>query len=423
MDSFKLQNCLDTNDIRKVFVAEKLTNHILCLIKIYNRNVVDSTNYKKCLIEELKILKEIQHPNIVKLYEIKEITENYFFFMEYCNGGSLKQNLLQYRKLKNCYFNESIIQYLIKQIAHAVTYLNNKYISHREINLDNILLSYKNDADKKSLNITNSQIKIIHFGLATHFTPQKMDYNKKIDVWSVGALCYAMLIGETVYNPCTNSVPMKLSKEIVSFINDTLSYDGKKGIEFLLKHDFLTKNVSKFSYIDLSNKKSNTVSKTKTIWSVYNTENEEKLIYIYSDNNAKRNPSIINNLTKEEQIKRKKIDEDLNKIKVAIEKGFNIPKKNNISNNNNIAVINNLRNSARKPDNCINNFINVARNKTVMNQNINPLNVNNNYMIGIRNRQVGLSPAFRMNTFNLQMQMNNPFQYGMGINGGRGFFL
>ena len=129
--------------------------------------------------------------------------------------------------------------------------------------LDNILVTFDSEYDKNNINMMKATIKIIDFGFATHMgnsnlcystvgSPINMDpnilikmnqnkmginkgqmlgYNQKADIWSLGTLCYEMLIGKSAFNSQsmqelvdkvqngTYSIPTHLSKEVVSFLN------------------------------------------------------------------------------------------------------------------------------------------------------------------------------------------------------------
>jgi len=145
------------------------------------------------------------------------------------------------------------------------------------------------DHDKKSLNMMSCSIKIIDFGFATKLngpltytalgTPTNMDpkilqhiktgipntgYNETVDIWSLGTLCYEMVVGhmafsgasmEELYQKVKNgtySLPLTLSKELVSFINGMLQQDPQKRLTAaqLLNHEFLKKHPSQFHPID-----------------------------------------------------------------------------------------------------------------------------------------------------------------------------
>jgi len=113
---------------------------------------------------EIAILKDINHENIIKLYEVKE-TPNYFYLVtEYCNGGALSYHLEKYQKKYNGIFSEKLVQYLVS----AVKYLHDKRIIHRNIKLDNILVHYDSEECSKDKDLLKAKVKLIDFGFARY---------------------------------------------------------------------------------------------------------------------------------------------------------------------------------------------------------------------------------------------------------------
>ena len=94
---------------------------------------------------------------------------------------------------------------------------------------------------------------------------RQLGYDQKADIWSLGTICYEMLIGKNAFSAedmtelidkiekGTYTVPTHLSREVVSFLNGMLQYDSKKRLSTkqLAKHPFLTNNVKDFHSIDL----------------------------------------------------------------------------------------------------------------------------------------------------------------------------
>ena len=141
---------------------------------------------------------------------------------------------------------------------------------------------------------------------------KQLGYDDKADIWSLGTICYELLIGKTVFNAETMNdlvqkvesgnyhVPTSLSREMVSFLNSMLQYDGSKRLnaEELSKHAFLTKDVRNFTKINIrqvqrkiDNKGLNiNIKRNQTIWSIFNEEDEQKLIGINDGNNAPMKP-------------------------------------------------------------------------------------------------------------------------------------
>ena len=108
---------------------------------------------KKYFNNELFILKNVNHPNIVKLYDIKQTLNNFYLVFDLCNGGGLSNCLERYKKKHDGKpFPENIVQHLMKQIVSGMKYLHNKKILHRDIKLDNILVKFETDEDKDNDN-------------------------------------------------------------------------------------------------------------------------------------------------------------------------------------------------------------------------------------------------------------------------------
>ena len=285
----------------------------------------------KYLKNEITILHELNHPNIVKFESIKKTKKHFYIVMEYCNGGELSGALEQYQKKYGKPFSQEIVQHFMRQIISAFKYIHEKKIIHRDIKLENILLNYETEKDKEDLNLMKADAKIIDFGFAcqvsksgllysTLGSPINMDpiilkklnssskkarqlgYDQKADVWSLGTICYEMLIGKSAFDAedmeeliqkienGTYTVPTNLSKEVISFINGMLQYNSASRLtcEELSKYSFLTKEIKDFHPIDMK-KVSKKVDKkglninvksNRTIWAIFNDDDEQKLVNI-----------------------------------------------------------------------------------------------------------------------------------------------
>ena len=150
-----------------VYLSKKDGRSEYFATKVLSRDIMDIPDKKKYLQNEIQILKELKHPNICKLEEVKETQEYYLLVMEYINGGSLSKCFDQYKeKYKVSAFPEIIVQRIMKQIISAFKFIHSKNIMHRDITLENIMVNYTNQKDKDDINLLNAQIKIIDFGVA-----------------------------------------------------------------------------------------------------------------------------------------------------------------------------------------------------------------------------------------------------------------
>jgi len=117
-----------------VKVVHKITQNIRAL-KIINKLNLDKSLTKSKLYDEIKILKDIDHPNVIKIYEFFEDNENFYMITEYCPEGDLAKHTERME-----YFNETIVKILMFQIISAVLYLHSKNIIHGDLKLENILI-------------------------------------------------------------------------------------------------------------------------------------------------------------------------------------------------------------------------------------------------------------------------------------------
>jgi len=165
-------------------------------IKAMNKDQIED---KEALENELMILKQLDHPNIVKLFEIYEFGHNIYLVTEMCDGGELF-----YHITKTKYLTESQAAKIMRQIFSAVAYLHSKRVCHRDLKPENFLLKYEND---------DSSIKLIDFGLSRSLTDNEFmtdpngtpfyiapeilegEYTEAVDNWSLGVILYIMLSG------------------------------------------------------------------------------------------------------------------------------------------------------------------------------------------------------------------------------------
>ena len=294
VDDLILTKSLGKGAFGEVFLTQKKGYKELFATKRLDRAFSEKPENIKRLANEITLLKKINHPNIVKLIDLKKTKSHCYIVMEFCNGGDLSGCLKKYKAAHRRPFPEEVVQYIMRQVVSGLAFLHSNKIIHRDLKLDNILVTFPSENDKKSLNMMKATAKIIDFGFATKLhssksnltytvlgTPSNMDpqllknmetrtpnqqgYDEKADIWSLGTLCYEMLVGHMAFcgssmqelfqkvRQGTYSLPTNLSKEVVSFINGMLQKDPSKRLSAsqLLKHEFLVKNVKQFQPMDV----------------------------------------------------------------------------------------------------------------------------------------------------------------------------
>ena len=332
----------------EVYLTEKANSKALFATKKIDRKIADRPKFQKYLINEINILKMLNHPNIVKLETVQKSAKFYYIVMEYINGGVLTDCLKKYIEKHGKAFPEHIVQHLMRQIIEAFVYIHGKNIIHRDLKLDNIMVHFDNPADKENLDMMKAKIKIIDFGFSILLTkenlasttvgsPINMDpiilekfnkirdknasYDTKADIWSIGTVCYELLIGKAVFDAETMEdlvekvkdgkykVPSTISTELISFLNYMLQYEPtyRPTAKELQGLPFLTHNVKDFHHVKAEKTTKNDnmqKNKNKSIWAIYNEE--EKFINI----NEKRKSASEKQVVKRDE--EKKIEKNNN---------------------------------------------------------------------------------------------------------------
>ncbi|XP_076590684.1 MAP/microtubule affinity-regulating kinase 4 isoform X1 [Chaetodon auriga] len=188
------------------FAKVKLARHILTgkevAIKIIDKTQLNPTSLQK-LFREVRIMKTLNHPNIVQLFEVIETEKTLYLIMEYASGGEVFDYLVAHGRMK-----EKEARAKFRQIVSAVHYCHLKNIVHRDLKAENLLL----DAD--------SNIKIADFGFSNEFSAgNKLDtfcgsppyaapelfQGKKydgpeVDIWSLGVILYTLVSGSLPFD-------------------------------------------------------------------------------------------------------------------------------------------------------------------------------------------------------------------------------
>ncbi|XP_035236853.1 MAP/microtubule affinity-regulating kinase 3a isoform X2 [Anguilla rostrata] len=188
------------------FAKVKLARHILTgrevAIKIIDKTQLNPTSLQK-LFREVRIMKILNHPNIVKLFEVIETEKTLYLVMEYASGGEVFDYLVAHGRMK-----EKEARAKFRQIVSAVQYCHQKHIVHRDLKAENLLL----DADMN--------IKIADFGFSNEFTmgnkldtfcgsppyaaPELFQGKKydgpEVDVWSLGVILYTLVSGSLPFD-------------------------------------------------------------------------------------------------------------------------------------------------------------------------------------------------------------------------------
>lgn len=163
-------------------------------VKVIAKHITHAENAK--VIAEFDIIKNLDHPNILKLYALYESETHFFLVTDLYAGGELYDELEEFGR-----FNEDDAALLMNNMLSCLNYCHKKNLAHRDLKPENVLL----EANKNF-----EDLKIIDFGLAAfgdrftelegstyYMSPQVIEgnYNCKCDIWSTGVIAYVCMAG------------------------------------------------------------------------------------------------------------------------------------------------------------------------------------------------------------------------------------
>lgn len=225
-------------------------------IKIIDKANIGKENWKM-IVREIDILRKIDHPNIVKIFEFFESMTHFYIVMEFCPGKLLFQKFDEKKRT-----DEREAARIMLQVLRALHYLHQREIVHMDLKSENIIYNGRT-------------VKLIDFGLSQHLARNKKmsklqgtkyylapevitkNYNHKCDIWSAGVLMFMLLTGKTPFrgesevelfdNILKNRYSNKLedfprvSKQAKELINQMLtpSMKGRPSARDLMKHSWL----------------------------------------------------------------------------------------------------------------------------------------------------------------------------------------
>ena len=143
-ENYKIIKKLGQGTFGQVYkIIHKNTGNIRAM-KIIPKNNLRPGFTDKDIIREITIMKNLDHPHIIKLFEFYIDEFNYYLINEFCTEGDLSEKMCKLKSLP-----ETIVKIIMVQIFNAVLYLNNRGIIHGDLKLENILVdSYLDDGNK-----------------------------------------------------------------------------------------------------------------------------------------------------------------------------------------------------------------------------------------------------------------------------------
>ena len=260
LDYYDVLKKLGKGTFGTVYKVMHKTTGTIRAMKVIPKNSMRRGFTDEDIIREINILKTLEHPHIIKLFEFYTYKDNYYLINEFCTEGDLSDKLSKLRKLP-----EFAVKILMIQIFNAVKYLNEKNVIHGDLKLENIMIdSYLDNGelipqnkninfiaslkeDEKEINefirqnelkrantfniLTKKRFQIKHNEESSSVHNNIKKENENID--SVSKLLQIRIKrGKTILGPeqskKQNNNIVKINNKNISFINDRKANNNKK---------------------------------------------------------------------------------------------------------------------------------------------------------------------------------------------------
>ncbi|KAG6899874.1 hypothetical protein C0993_005844 [Termitomyces sp. T159_Od127] len=232
---FVLLRCVGKGAFGKVRVVQHKQTHELYALKYINKNKCVKMKAVPNVIQERRLLEEVDHPFIVNLRYAFQDDENCFFVLDLMLGGDLRFHLERLGSL-----SEEVVRFYVAQLSSALSFLHESNIMHRDLKPDNILLDERGNAHLTDFNIA------VHFGerrltgvagSMAYMAPEiltKRGYTYYIDWWSLGVCAYELIFGRRPFRGRTNGdLTYSITKDPLKWPEDVDKKCSRAGIQVL----------------------------------------------------------------------------------------------------------------------------------------------------------------------------------------------
>ncbi|KAK9880048.1 hypothetical protein WA026_008559 [Henosepilachna vigintioctopunctata] len=264
LGDFDIGKPLGRGKFGNVYLAREKRSKFVVALKVLFKSAIDNFKNEHQVRREIEIQTHLRHPNILRMYAYFHDESRVYLVLEYAPQGALYKAL---QSSPNKRFDEPTSAKYIRQVADALKYCHTHKVIHRDIKPENLLLGSK------------GEVKIADFGWSVHAPSSRretlcgtLDYlspemvlgqphNEKVDLWSLGVLCYEFLVGhppfetssfEVTYRAISEvnySFPDYISEEAMDLIKKLLVFnpDNRLSLDGILKHSWILK------YTDVNN--------------------------------------------------------------------------------------------------------------------------------------------------------------------------
>ncbi|XP_044007766.1 SNF-related serine/threonine-protein kinase isoform X2 [Aphidius gifuensis] len=217
---------------RHVFTGEKVA------VKVIDKSKLDEVS-RSHLFQEVRCMKLVQHPNVVRLYEVIDTQTKLYLILELGDGGDLYDYIMRH----DSGLTEEVAKNYFRQIVRAISYCHRLHVVHRDLKPENVVFFEK-----------LGTVKLTDFGFSNRFCPgQKLETScgslaysapeillgdsydaPAVDVWSLGVILYMLVCGQAPFQEANDSETLTMIMDCKYSIPAHVSDECKKLIAKML---------------------------------------------------------------------------------------------------------------------------------------------------------------------------------------------
>lgn len=238
LDDFDIGRPLGKGKFGNVYLAREKKSKYIVALKVLFKSQLQKSGVEHQLRREIEIQSHLRHNNILRLFGYFHDKTRVYLILEYAPKGELYKELQKKKR-----FDEASTAKYVYQLANALKYCHGKKVIHRDIKPENLLLGLTGD------------LKIADFGWSVHapssrrttlcgtldYLPPEMiegtHHNENVDLWSLGVLCYELLVGNPPFETESNSETYRRITRVDIRYPAYVTPGARDLISSLLRHD------------------------------------------------------------------------------------------------------------------------------------------------------------------------------------------
>ncbi|XP_003787761.1 aurora kinase A [Otolemur garnettii] len=238
LEDFEIGRPLGKGKFGNVYLAREKQSKFILALKVLFKAQLEKAGVEHQLRREVEIQSHLRHPNILRLYGYFHDATRVYLILEYAPLGTVYRELQKLAK-----FDEQRTATYITELANALSYCHSKRVIHRDIKPENLLLG------------SSGELKIADFGWSVHAPSSRrttlcgtLDYlppemiegrmhDEKVDLWSLGVLCYEFLVGKPPFEANTYQETYRRISRIEFTFPEFVTEGARDLISRLLKHN------------------------------------------------------------------------------------------------------------------------------------------------------------------------------------------